>query len=102
MSISVIKPDGSLQPIPDDAIEALRQQLRGPLLTVEEAAAERRGAVAERDGAVGLESPDHPFEVLDDADITPEEEQASEEDEDEEPAPEEPQGIRVEQDDRLL
>ena len=84
--------------IPDERLEAF------PLaeLTVEEAAAERRGAVAERDGAVGLESPDHPFEVLDDADITPEEEQASEEDEDEEPAPEEPQGIRVEQDDRLL
>ena len=86
------------RPIPDERLEA------DPLaeLTVEEAAAEGRGAVVERDGAVGLESPDHPFEVLDDADITPEEEQASEEDEDEEPAPEEPQGIRVEQDDRLL
>jgi DnaK suppressor protein len=85
------------RPIPDERLEA------DPLaeLTVDEAAAERRGAVLERDGEVGLESPDHPFEVLDDADITPEEEQASEEDEDEEPAAEEPQGVHVEQDDRL-
>jgi len=70
-------------------------------LTVEEAAADRRGALTERDGRVGLESPGHPFEVLDDADVTPEEEQASEENEDE-PAPEQPQGIHVEQDDQLL
>jgi hypothetical protein len=37
----------------------------------------------------------HPFEVLADADITPEEEQASEEDDDE-PVPEPSLGIRIE------
>jgi hypothetical protein len=40
MSMSVIKTDGSLQPIPDDAIDALRQQMRGSLLTVDESAVE--------------------------------------------------------------
>lgn len=44
MSISVIRTDGSMQPISDDAIEALGQQVRGPLLTVDEAAAELRPA----------------------------------------------------------
>jgi hypothetical protein len=80
--------------IPDERLEA------DPLaeLTVEEAAAERRGAVEERDYAVGLESARHPFELLEDADITPEEEQASEEDDDE-PAPASSLGIHIERDD---
>jgi hypothetical protein len=41
----------------------------------------------------------HPFEVLADADITPEEEQAAEEDDDE-PAPAPSLGIHLERDDR--
>jgi hypothetical protein len=49
--------------------------------------------------AVGLVSAGHPFEVLADADITPEEEQASEEDDDE-PAPEPSLGIHIEPDHR--
>jgi hypothetical protein len=49
--------------------------------------------------AVGLVSASHPFEVLADADITPEEEQAAEEDDDE-PAPEPNLGIHIERDDR--
>jgi len=77
------------QPIPDDRLEA------DPLaeLTVQEAAAAEHGAVEEGDEAVGLVSAGHPFEVLADADITPEEEQASEEDDDE-PAPQPSLGIR--------
>jgi DnaK suppressor protein len=83
------------RPIPDERLEA------DPLaeLTVEEAAAAERGAVDEGDGAVGLVSASHPFETLQDADITPEEEQAGEEDDDE-PAPGQSPGIRVERDDR--
>src|SRR6266542_3638105 len=67
------------RPIPDERLEA------DPLaeLTVEEAAAGEAGEVEEGDGAVGLTSASHPYEVLDDADITPEEELAGEEDEDE-------------------
>jgi DnaK suppressor protein len=82
-------------PIPDERLEA------DPLaeLTVEEAAAAERGAVEEGEGTVGLVSAGHPFEVLADADITPEEEQASEEDDDE-PAPEPSLGIHLERDDR--
>jgi hypothetical protein len=64
-------------------------------LTVEEAAAAERGTAEEAEGAVGLVSAGHPFEVLADADITPEEEQASEEDDDE-PAPEPSLGIHIE------
>jgi DnaK suppressor protein len=84
------------RPIPDERLEA------DPLaeLTVEEAAAEGRGAGEEGDEAVGLASASHPFEVLDDVDITPEEEQAAEEDEDE-PTPVQSEGIHVERDDRL-
>jgi hypothetical protein len=41
----------------------------------------------------------HPFEVLAEPDITPEEEQAGEEDDDE-PAPEPILGIHIERDDR--
>jgi len=69
------------QQIPDERLEA------DPLaeLTVQEAA----------DAAVGLVSADHPFEVLADPDITPEEEQASEEDDDE-PALEPSPGIHIE------
>ena len=82
------------QPIPDERLEA------DPLaeLTVEEAAAAERGAVEEGDDAAGLVSASHPFEVLAEADITPEEAQASEENDDE-PAPEPSPGIHVERDD---
>jgi DnaK suppressor protein len=84
------------RPIPDERLEA------DPLaeLTVEEAASQQRSAVAEGDNAVGLASPSHPFEVLDDPDITDEEEQAGEEGDDE-PATERSPGIRVDRDDRL-
>jgi RNA polymerase-binding transcription factor len=83
------------RPIPDERLEA------DPLaeLTVEEAAAAERGVVQGADDAVGLVSASHPFEVLTDADITPEEEQAGEEDDDE-PAPGPSPGIHVERDDR--
>ena len=64
-------------------------------LTVQEAAAAERSTVEEADDAAGLVSAGHPFEVLADADITPEEEQASEEDDDE-PAPEPSPGIHIE------
>jgi RNA polymerase-binding transcription factor DksA len=84
------------RPIPDERLEA------DPLaeLTVEEAAAAERGTLEEGHDAVGLASASHPFEVLADPDITPEEEQASEEDDDEEPAPEPSLGIHIERDDR--
>jgi DnaK suppressor protein len=87
------------QPIPDERLEA------DPLaeLTVEEAAGAERGPLEQleqADAAVGLTSERHPFEVLDDADITPEEELAGDEDDDE-PPPHPAQGIRVERDDRL-
>jgi DnaK suppressor protein len=83
------------QPIPDERLEA------DPLaeLTVQEAAAAQPGALGEGEDAAGLVSAGHPFEVLADADITPEEEQASEEDDDE-PAPEPSLGIHIERDDR--
>jgi DnaK suppressor protein len=83
------------QPIPDERLEA------DPLaeLTVEEAAAAERGALEAGHDAVGLVSPSHPFEVLAEPDITPEEEQASEEDDDE-PDPEPNLGIHIERDDR--
>jgi DnaK suppressor protein len=83
------------QPIPDERLEA------DPLaeLTIQEAAAAEPGALEEGDNAVGLVSAGHPFEVLADADITPEEAQASEEDDDE-PAPEPSLGIHIERDDR--
>ena len=82
------------RPIPDERLEA------DPLteLTVEEAAAEERGAFEEPDRA-GLTSARHPFEVLEDADITPEEELAAEEEADE-PAPEGDPGLHIERDDR--
>jgi DnaK suppressor protein len=83
------------QPIPDERLEA------DPLaeLTVEEAAAAEREAFEGGHDAVGLASARHPFEVLADQDITPEEEQAGEEDEDE-PAPEPSLGLHLERDDR--
>ena len=79
------------QAIPDERLEA------DPLaeLTVEEAAAAEPGTLGEGDDAVGLVSPGHPFEVLADPDITPEEAQASEEDDDE-PAPQPSLGIHIE------
>jgi hypothetical protein len=78
------------QAIPDERLEA------DPLaeLTVEEAAGEC-GTLEEGDDAAGLVSPGHPFEVLAEPDITPEEEQASEE-HDDEPAPEPSLGIHIE------
>ncbi len=83
------------QAIPDERLEA------DPLteLTAEEAAATERGTLEAGHDAVGLVSAGHPFEVLADADITPEEEQASEEDDDE-PAPEPSLGIHIERDHR--
>jgi DnaK suppressor protein len=83
------------QPIPDERLEA------DPLaeLTVQEAAAAERGMIEEGDDAAGLVSARHPFEVLDDDGITPEEEQASEEDYDE-PPPEPDLGIHLERDNR--
>jgi RNA polymerase-binding transcription factor len=83
------------QPIPDERLEA------DPLaeLTVQEAAAAEPSTLQESDHAVGLVSAGHPFEVLADADITPEEQQAAEEDDDE-PAPEPSLGIHLERDDR--
>jgi DnaK suppressor protein len=83
------------QPIPDERLEA------DPLaeLTVQEAAAAERGRFEEGDDAAGLASARHPFEVLDDDGITPEEEQATEEDYDE-PPPEPDLGIHLERDNR--
>ena len=83
------------QPIPDERLEA------DPLaeLTVQEAAAAERGMFEEGDDATGLVSARHPFQVLDDDGITPEEEQASEEDYDE-PPPEPDLGIHLERDNR--
>jgi hypothetical protein len=83
------------QPIPDERLEA------DPLaeLTVQEAAAAEREALEVGHDAVGLVSASHPFEVLADADITPEEAQAAEEDDDE-PAPEPELGVHIERDDR--
>jgi DnaK suppressor protein len=82
------------QPIPDERLEA------DPLaeLTVAEAAAAERGAPEAGDDAVGLESAGHPFAVLAEPDITPEEEQAAEEDDDE-PAPGPLSDIHLERDD---
>jgi DnaK suppressor protein len=82
------------QPIPDQRLEA------DPLaeLTLEEAAAAERGTLKAGDNATGLVSPSHPFEILAEPDITPEEAQASEEDD--EPAPEPSLGIHIERDDR--
>jgi DnaK suppressor protein len=83
------------QAIPDERLEA------DPLaeLTVQEAAAAERGVVREYEDAAGLASAGHPFEVLADPDITPEEAQASEDDDDE-PAPAPDLSIHVERDDR--
>jgi DnaK suppressor protein len=80
------------QAIGDERLEA------DPLaeLTVQETATAERGTLLEEgDDAVGLVSAGHPFKTLADADITPEEAQASEEDDDE-PAPEPSLGIHVE------
>jgi DnaK suppressor protein len=79
------------QAIPDQRLAA------DPLaeLTVQEAAAAERSTVEEGHDAVGLVSAGHPFEVLADPDITPEEAQASEEDDDE-PAPAPSLGIHLE------
>lgn len=83
------------QPIPDERLEV------DPLaeLTVDEAAATEREALEVGHDAVGLVSAGHPFEVLAEPDITPEEEQAAEEDDDE-PPPEPIVGFHIERDDR--
>lgn len=69
------------RPIPDERLEA------DPLaeLTVDEAASAEAGAFEPGDEGAGLASEAHPYEVLGDADITPEELAASEEDLDEPP-----------------
>ena len=76
---------------PDERLEA------DPLaeLTVQEEAAAEHGELEEGENAVGLVSAAHPFEVLADTDITPEEAQASEEDDDE-PPPAPSLGIHIE------
>jgi len=83
------------QAIPDERLEA------DPLveLTLEKAAAAEPGTLAEGDDAAELVSAGHPFEVLADPDITPEEEQAAREDDDE-PAATPIPGIHIEQADR--
>jgi DnaK suppressor protein len=83
------------QAIPDERLEA------DPLteLTAEEAAGAEPSRLEESHDAVGLVSTGHPFEVLTDADITPEEEQASEEDDDE-PSAELSPGIHIERENR--
>jgi hypothetical protein len=83
------------QPIPDERLAA------DPLaeLTVQEATTAEHSTLQEGEDAVGLVSAGHPFEVLADPDITPEEEQASEEDDDEPPAELSP-GLHIERDDR--
>jgi hypothetical protein len=85
------------RPIGDERLEA------DPLaeLTVQEAATAERGVLEEGDDAVGLVSAGHPFEVLAEPGITPEEAQASEDDDDE-PAPEPSLGIHLERDHRAL
>jgi DnaK suppressor protein len=77
--------------IPDERLEA------DPLaeLTAQEAAAAERSTAGKSDGRVGLVSAGHPFQILAEPDITPEEEQAAEEDDDE-PAPEPDLGIHIE------
>jgi hypothetical protein len=77
--------------IPDERLEA------DPLaeLTVQGAAAAEPSPVEEADDAAGLVSAGHPFQVLAEPDITPEEEQAAEEDDDE-PGPEPGLGIHIE------
>jgi DnaK suppressor protein len=69
------------RPIPDERLEA------DPLaeLTVGEATQAEAGEFEPGDEGVGLTSERHPYEVLDDPDITPEEQAASEEDLDEPP-----------------
>jgi DnaK suppressor protein len=84
------------RPIPDERLEA------DPLaeLTVEEATATEAEEVDEGDEAAGLGPERHPYEVLDDADITPEEQLSSEQGEAEydEPPPERDPGIHLEDD----
>jgi RNA polymerase-binding transcription factor len=83
------------QPIPDERLEA------DPLaeLTVGEAAAGEAGELEPSDDAAGLETAEHPFEVLNDADITPEEQAADDENYDE-PEPRREPGIHIERDDQ--
>jgi DnaK suppressor protein len=82
------------RPIPDERLEA------DPLseLTVEEAAAVEAGEFDLGDEGEALGPAGHPYEVLDDADITPEEQHAGDEDVDE-PPPEPEPGLHVERDD---
>ena len=84
------------QPIPDERLEA------DPLaeLTVEEAAAVQAGDLPPSDDAAGLRTASHPYEVLDDPDITPEERIPEDESYDEPRADREP-GIHIERDDQI-
>jgi DnaK suppressor protein len=81
------------RPIPDERLEA------DPLaeLTVEEAAGVEAAEVDPGDEAEALGPPGHPYEVLEDPDITPEEQLSDDEDYDEPPLEREP-GIHVEDD----
>jgi DnaK suppressor protein len=85
------------RPIPDERLET------DPLaeLTVEEATGVERGETDPGDEGLGLKSARHPYEVLDDADITPEEQLADEE-VDDEPEDGPSQGVHIERDDRTL
>jgi DnaK suppressor protein len=84
-------------PIPDERLET------DPLaeLTVEEAAGVQRHEYDPGDEARGLKSARHPYEVLDDADITPEERLADEE-VDDEPEDGPSKGVHIERDNRTL
>ena len=84
------------RPIPDERLEA------DPLaeLTVDEAAAVQAGDLAPTDDAAGLRTAQHPYEVLDDPDITPEERVPEDESYDEPTADREP-GIHIDRGDEI-
>lgn len=84
------------QPIPDERLEA------DPLaeLTVEEAAAVQAGDLEPTDDAAGLRTAAHPYEVLDDPDITPEEQIPEDESYDEPTGDREP-GIHIDRGDQI-
>src|SRR6266508_3434461 len=84
----------------DEERARLRRLVADPLseLTVEEAAAVEAGEFDLGDEGEALGPAGHPYEVLDDADITPEEQHAGDEDVDE-PPPEPEPGLHVERDD---
>jgi hypothetical protein len=77
----------------DDVDDADRRNTEQSGMAVDQLLRARWAALVRAE--VGLVSAGHPFAVLADADITPEEEQASEEDDDE-PPPEPSLGIHIE------